>query len=391
MGRTTTAVRVCAALVLLAGCSAGASAGAPSWIPSPAFTGEGGNPNGRLPQPAVPQPSTSAAVPGSPRTPTPGSTASSPTDPLVVATNLHAPDAVALLPDSTALVGERTTGRVVRVQPQPGQPVQTVRTLSGVDSSGDGGLLSLAISPAYDQDNLVFAYITTATDNRVVEFTRTGPVTPVLTGIPRGATGNGGQLRFGADGNLYVATGNAGNPQLASDPTSLAGKVLRITSTGAPAAGNPGGSRVYLTGEADRLALCDVARDGTVLATDLAGPGGRGAVLELRPGQRHLLGVLPADATHPGGCAVDGTLVYVTSLDGRELTQSIINAQSGALGPFGRDLVHKYGRLDAIAVAEDGSIWLTTSNRDGHGTPVRDDERVLHIPPQGGNDSTFPG
>src|SRR5439155_11934034 len=122
----------------------------------------------------------------------------------------------AMLPDGTALVGERTTGRIVRVQPVAGKPVPTVRQLSGLDTSGDGGLLDLALSPTYSEDGLIYAYVTTATDNRVVDFTLKGPVTPVVTGIPKGRIGNTGRIAFGADGDLYIGTGDAGRPALAA-------------------------------------------------------------------------------------------------------------------------------------------------------------------------------
>ena len=101
-----------------------------------------------------------------------------------MATGLTDPLGIAVLPDGTALVGQRN-GAILQVQPIAGQPVATVRTISGLDSSGDGGLLDLALSPAYAQDHLIYAYVTTATDNRVVDFTLTGPVTPVFTGIPK--------------------------------------------------------------------------------------------------------------------------------------------------------------------------------------------------------------
>src|SRR5581483_238934 len=96
------------------------------------------------------QPSAAPNVPGAAP---PGGSGSGPTssrpnssdDPAVVATRLRAPDAIVIMPDGTALVGERG-GRIVSVQPQPHQPVRTVRTLTGLDSSGDGGLLDLALS-----------------------------------------------------------------------------------------------------------------------------------------------------------------------------------------------------------------------------------------------------
>ena len=114
------------------------------------------------------------------------------------------------------------------LQPQPGQPVRTIRTLTGIDASGDGGLLDLAVSPSFPEDGLIYAYLTTATDNRVVSFTLTGPLTPVLTGIPKGPTDNTGRLLFDQTGMLYVGTGDAGQPALAESATSLAGKVLTL-------------------------------------------------------------------------------------------------------------------------------------------------------------------
>jgi len=129
---------------LLAACSAGAGAQAPpTWVPKPDFSGEGG-PNTAVPSPGGP--SRNPSAPGQPPG-APGSSSSGP-DPAVVATKLTAPTGLALLPDGTALVGERSTGRIVQVQPQPGKPVKTIRTLTGVDASGDGGLLDLALSPS---------------------------------------------------------------------------------------------------------------------------------------------------------------------------------------------------------------------------------------------------
>ena len=83
-------------------------------------------------------------------------------DPAVVAKHLTTPVGITIMPDNTALVGERTTGRIVRVQPQPDRPVRTVRVLHGLSTAGGGGLLDLAVSPNYREDNLIFAYVTTA-------------------------------------------------------------------------------------------------------------------------------------------------------------------------------------------------------------------------------------
>jgi len=387
-----------AAVLLLAGCGAAAKASNPSWVPKPSFQGEGLPPNAPSTAPSR-QPSDPGPTPTRRPTGPSGPSTSKGPDPFVVATTLTSPVGIAILPDGTALVGERRTGRIVRVQPKPGQPVHTVRTLSGLSTSGGGGLLDLALSPNYSQDSLIFAYLTTPTDNRVVAFTLTGPATPVLTGIPRGTSDNTGRIVFGSDGLLYVGTGDAGRPKLAADPKSLAGKVLRVTDIGKPAAGNPApSSPVFTSGHHVVDGLCLVAESNTVLEVEAHGSDGLDNVNVLTAGESYgwptptpssqgPITTLPPAQGGPGGCAVLDNELYVTSLDGKALLASALSAKNQGLsaGKFTAALTNKYGRLlSVVADPAGGVLWLTTSNRDGHGRPVADDERVLRIPPPGG-------
>ena len=127
----------------------------------------------------------------------------------VVATCLAPVSAVAVLPDSrTALVAERTTGRVLRVQ-RGIDPVLV--TTVPVDPSGGGGLTGLVLSPGYAEDRLVYAYATTAEDNRVLRLAPGEEPKPVLTGIPRGSRDNGGALATDGRNALLVATGLGGS------------------------------------------------------------------------------------------------------------------------------------------------------------------------------------
>jgi glucose/arabinose dehydrogenase len=382
-----------AAAALLAGC-AGAAAQSPDWRPQPSFQGEGPMPSIVPAQPGRPSPSGGGSAPSAPGS---GTTPSNQGDPAVVAKHLDAPTGIALLPDGTALVGERTTGRILRVQPRPNQPVQLVRTLTGLSTTGGGGLLDLALSPHYRQDALIFAYLSTPRDNRVVAFTLTGPVTPVVTGIPHGSSDNGGRIAFGPDGSLYVGTGDAGRPALAADPHSLAGKVLRVSDIGEPADGNPTPtSAVYTSGHRQVAGLCVDPDTGAVLEIDLAA-NGSGTVNLLVAGSNYgwpsatpdsqpPLASLPEGDTAPGGCTVAGHVLYVTSMDGRVLLAATLQVHANDLGvgTFQPSLKDAYGRLRTVVAAPDGALWLTTSNRDGHGSPVPDDERVLRIIPSGG-------
>jgi glucose/arabinose dehydrogenase len=400
--RRTLPVVACAALLAcaLAACGSGAGAQAPDWKPQPSFAGEGPGVSISPLVPGAPAPSgpTQGSSSGSPTGPSaPSSSASKPNeDPAVVAKHLRAPVGLTLLPDGTALVGERTTGRILRVQPKPDQPVTTVRILTGLSTTGGGGLLDLALSPFYTQDGLIYAYITTATDNRVVAFTLTGPVTPVVTGIPRGATDNAGRIAFGSNGDLYIGAGDAGTAANAQRPSSLAGKVLRVSDIGRPVADNPSPrSAVYTSGHRDPSGLCIDPDSGAVFETEagsssdevnLIVAGANYGWPSTARGDQRPLTTLPSADREPGGCAVQDGVLYVTSLDGHALLAAQIRSTGSkvVLDAFKRSLVNRYGRLRTVVAAPDGALWLTTSNRDGHGTPVPDDERVLRIVPSSG-------
>lgn len=381
-------------VVVLTACSA-ADAKPPDWVPKPSFQGDGGGGGTQAAPSGGNAPPSNAPNGSSTAPPSPGSSSSASTDdPNVLAKNLAAPVGLTLLPDGTALVGERTTGKIVQVQPQPDQPAPVVKTLTGLDGSGDGGLLDLALSPTYAEDRLIYAYITTPTDNRVVDFTLTGSPTPVFTGIPKGATGNTGRLLFSADGNLYIGTGDAGQPALAASATSLAGKVLRVNPVGQPVGGS---SPVFTSGHHEVDGLC-ATTDGAIFETEsgssdevnLLSAGMNYGWPTAQPTSRPPAATAPAKKAGFGGCAVLGAQLYLTSRDGTDLLGAPLTGTPATptVGTIVSEQLTKYGRLKTVVAAEDGALWLTTSNTDGKGTPGPDDERVIRIIPQlGGADS----
>lgn len=309
-------------------------------------------------------------------------------DPNVVATGLTVPWGLALLPDGTALVGEKGTGRVLKVFPDA-SPAQELMTVPGIDPTGDGGLLGLAVSPTFDQDGLVYAYLTTPEDNRVVRFPIGGTPNPVLTGIPKGPDHNGGQLAFGPDGHLYVGTGDTGNPALAADPASLAGKVLRIDVFGKPPADNPDpASAVFTSGHSNVTGLC-FDPQGVAYSAE----GGQGNDDELNQltagasygwpngGGNEPAVTYPATETGIAACAMISQTVVVGALDGQKLLSSVLDANGKAVSDPEDIIPDKYGRLRTVALDQEGFLWVTTSNKDGKGQPVPDDDRVLRIQP----------
>lgn len=371
----------------LAGCSdpAGdrANSGAPRGTTAPAGT-------------ASPRPVPSARPAVTPTGPTAAEPSSvRPRSPQPVAADLEVPWGMAFLPDGSALVGERGTGRLLRVSAQGA--VRTLGTVPGVVAPtglGEGGLLGLALAPG-DPDTL-FAYLTSGSDNRVVRLGlaggRVGRARPVLTGIPTSTHHHGGQLLFDPDGMLLVSTGDAEQPRLAQDRGSLAGKILRIRPDGRAAPGNPFGNRTWSYGHrnVEGLAL-DAA--GRLWATEFGDKRadelnlvrrGRNYGWPQVEGLSSRQGLTspratwsPTSSCSPAGLAITRSTAFVGALQGQCLFAVTLDGTSA--GKPEKYFAGHYGRLRSVVVAPDGALWLTTSNTDGRGRPRRHDDQILRV------------
>lgn len=365
------------------------SAEAPTFTVQPSLTARAAVPDettpGAVPS-AVPP---SGSSPTSPTSGTPESTdPCAPTDEAVIATCLTAPWGLAPLPDGqSALVGERTTGRILKVAKDT-EP-QLVAQIDGVDGTHDGGLLGIVLSPSYDEDSLIYAYVTTAEDNRIIRIAAGDVPKAIFTGIPKGATHNGGRIAFAADRTLYVGTGDTGNAALTADPASLAGKVLRLDEFGKPAASNPAAdSAVYASGFSQVAGMC-LLTDGTMAALDHRST--TDVLLPLTAGQNYRT-LAEGDAlwtwtAADGGaadCAIAGGYLSSTSLDKQQLTGVQMAGPTTFTGSPTVLLDNRYGRLLTVVGDTTGLLWLTTSNKDGLGQPVPSDDRVVVVPSGGG-------
>jgi len=280
-------------------------------------------------------------------------------------------------PDSkTALVAERTTGAVkeVSVSAEP-----RIKTVIPVDPSGDGGLMDIVMSPTYSQDRLMYAYISTPTDNRVIRVADGDLPKEILAGIPKGATGNTGSLIFTSPTTLVVQTGDAGNPGLAADPNSLAGKVIRIEQ---PTTVGQAPPTTALSGMGGGGGMCIDPTDKSLYVTDRTPAGDR--LQRIGPDAKATTVWTWPDRPGVAGCAaLDGTVLV--NLVNTKQTVAVRLAQGTGAVTGEPEVVRQdtHGHAWPLQVAPDGNIWGATINRTA-GDPEKLDDVVFPLFPQGG-------
>ncbi|WP_209312517.1 PQQ-dependent sugar dehydrogenase [Streptomyces lonarensis] len=311
-----------------------------------------------------------------------------------VAEDLPSPWGLVELPDGDLLVGSRDEATVLRVDPDSGETSE-VGSVDGVDPAGEGGLLGLALGDG----DLLYAYLTAESDNRIVRMEydgdSIGSPEVVLDGIPKDSRiHHGGGLAFGPDGMLYAATGDAAEPDLAQDSASLAGKILRLTPDGEVPEDNPdSGSPVYSLGhrnvqglawdDRDRLWASEFgARDLDEL--NLIEPGGNYGWPEFEGSGGEDAGFVdpvaewPTDQASPSGLAYADGALWMATLRGERLWRIPLD-ESGEAGEPEAFLAGEYGRLRAVLAVGPGDLLLATNETDTRGTPEEGDDRLLRL------------
>ncbi len=168
----------------------------------------------------------------------------------VLSQNLSFPWEILWGPDNMIWMTERG-GKVSRVDPATGT-VSHVFTISDVKSTGEGGLLGMALHPSFTTNPHVFVVYNYDKGGtymeKVVRYTYNGSTLTspmiILDNIPASSIHNGSRLLITSDLKLFITTGDAANQPSAQNLTSLSGKVLRLNLDGTvpadnPVAGNP--------------------------------------------------------------------------------------------------------------------------------------------------------
>jgi len=354
------------------------------------------------PSPSSSSPTSSSATPGP--TPTTGAS-TSPTSPATpapdpqvageVVTGIAVPWGIAFLPNGAALVGARDSGAVYLVRNNGSKElVSTLDVRSRLDEGGETGLLGLALHPSFADNQLVYAYLSTDDDNRIVKMTYQGtlsPPEPILTGIGTSTHHNGGGLVFGPDGLLYAATGDAEDSGSAQDTDSVDGKVLRMTDAGKVPDGNPFGNLVWSYGHRNVEGITFDSRGRLWIAE--FGDKGADELNLIRKGKNYgwpevegsdgtggyadPLAEWPVDQCSPSGIAVAAGRAWLGALQGECLWSVVLDGPDA--GRTEQHLAGEYGRIRSVALAPDGALWVTTSNRDGRTDPRAGDDRILRV------------
>ena len=377
-----------ALLLAVCGCSS-----APDSPPARAL--QAGSPTATPTSTAMSSAGAGASPGGSAATaPRPADPRRTPTVTGVVASGLDTPWGLVFLPDGSALVGLRDSGRIVRVPAQGGTPTPVGSVPgAGRGDTSEGGLLGLALHPDFPAQPWVYAFYTTPGDNRLARMRYAdgvlGPPQVLLRGIAAAAYHNSGRIGFGPDGLLYVPTGDGTQRERAQDPRSPNGKILRLTAEGKPAPGNPTpGSPVYSLGHRNiegiawdskgRLWASEFGQDTWDELNQIVAGANYGWPEQEGKGDnadfRNPLVQWHTDDASPAGVAVVGGYAYVAALKGERLWR--VPLDGGAPKAF---FTGTYGRLRTIVVAPDGALWLTTSNTDGRGRAGRADDRILRV------------
>ncbi|MFF1838744.1 PQQ-dependent sugar dehydrogenase [Streptomyces sp. NPDC058231] len=371
-----------AGVLLLSGCSSGDGSGSTEPPPSPAA--------------AAPSPTTSSSLP-----PAKGSVRVVST----TAEGLASPWGLAELPGGDLLVTSRDERTITRIAGATGRRT-VLGTVPGVSPAGEGGLLGIAVSPAFATDRLLYVYFTTASDNRIARLRydpqgeapgrQLGAPRTILRGIPKGPIHNGGRIAFGPDRMLYAGTGETGHSGLSQDKKSLAGKILRMTPDGRPAPGNPvPDSVMYSYGHRNvqglawdgqkRLWASEFGQDTWDELNQIVPGGNYGwPEYEGRVGKAGFVDPVarwrPSEASPSGIAFVRGS-IWMAGLRGERLWRIPLsgNPDKEPLAPPQSFLEGKYGRLRTVLAAGGDRLWLVTSNTDTRGDPRPGDDRILML------------
>lgn len=318
----------------------------------------------------------------------------------VIAKGLKIPWEIVPMPDGKFLITEREGGVSLL---EDGE----VYKVSGIKSKGEGGLLGMALSPDFKDDNIIYLYYTYEeekdTYNKVSQFNfkenTLSDEKVIIDKIPGSKFHNGGRIKFGPDDKLYITTGDSQNESLSQDKESLAGKILRINPDGTIPSDNPfPKSPVFALGLRNPQGLAWHPVSKELFASDHGPNDAKDEVNLIKPGKNYgwpnvTCDVKDSEYESPTTCYEDFTLapsgidfvqeegsqkvsLYVAGLRGNRVMKINLDEKSNFISE--ESILEDFGRIRTV-VYHDGDIYIATNNKDGRGIAKKGDDKIIKV------------
>ncbi|MEO0212626.1 MAG: PQQ-dependent sugar dehydrogenase, partial [candidate division WOR-3 bacterium] len=327
--------------------------------------------------------------------------------------NLEIPWSLVFLPDGRALVSERP-GRIRIIEngkllPEPYMKID-------VKHIGEGGLMGLAVHPNFPKEPFIYAMHTYETKdgkifNRVIRIRDKGKYgifdKVIIDSIPGAKFHNGGRIKFGPDGMLYITTGDIFRGELAQNLKSLNGKILRLTPDGGIPKDNPfPNSPIYSYGHRNPQGLAWYPNTKDLFSSEHGPSGeygwsGHDEINIIYKGRNYgwprVIGkagkkeyedpfIFWRETTPPSGMTFYKENLFVATLASQALIRIKIKKLKNSYEIlkierwFAFDKTRgKFGRLRDVVEGPDGNLYILTSNRDGRGIPKPGDDKIYKI------------
>lgn len=311
----------------------------------------------------------------------------------VVLEDLDTPWAIDFLPDGRMIFTERPG----RISVFDGATKKIVAEINVTEVS-ESGLLGIAIDQEFEKNNHVYLYYTHEKEmmvNRVSRFTlkddQLRDEVILIDDIPSAQFHDGGRIKFGPDGKLYITTGDATNPSSAQNLQSLAGKILRMNKDGSVPQDNPFGNYVFSYGHRNPQGLAWQQKTKQLFSSE-HGQSKNDEINIIERGQNY---GWPNDCTSPTDEAVQpvrcyteftlapsgidflGNVLYVAGLRGTQVRKIVFNGELNAILKE-EELLDDLGRIRDVVVHQ-GYLYVATNNRDGRGIPRSGDDKIIQV------------
>ncbi len=342
-----------------------------------------------------------------------------------VATNLEVVWSIVFAPDGRMFFTERP-GRV-RVIENGKLRSQPFFTVPDIEPSGESGLMGMTLHPNFAANHWVYIAYAYQDANknqtvRVARYRETGetliePKT-IIENIPASQYHSGTRLKFGADGKLYITTGDATKQTRAQDLSSINGKTLRLNDDGTIPDDNPfvnqkgarpeiwtyghrnaqgmdfqpetdlmfqtehgpsiiDGVSLFKRTGGDEVNIVERGKNygWAKISHDMRRAGMETAIIQYSPAVAPASGMFYRGNLFP---EFKGNFFFGT-LKGESIIRLILDKRK--IIAQEKLFLKTYGRIREIAEAPDGAIYFSTSNRDGRGNQTKEDDRILRIVP----------